>query len=108
MLTMYVVERWWERLSHSPYVNDFVLKGGMLLAAFGSRRPTVDADALARNMAGDLESVIDLRRRRCRVPDRDDHRFGHPRRCPVLGCPGRHGRTPGHGSGEAASGRQLR
>ena len=55
---MYVVERWWERLSHSPYVNDFVLKGGMLLAAFGSRRPTVDADALARNMAGDLESVI--------------------------------------------------
>lgn len=58
LLTMYVVERWWERLSHSPYVNDFVLKGGMLLAAFGSRRPTVDADALARNMAGDLESVI--------------------------------------------------
>lgn len=58
LLTMYVVERWLERLSRSPYVDDFVLKGGMLLAAFGNRRPTVDADALARNMASDLESVI--------------------------------------------------
>ncbi|WP_408610965.1 hypothetical protein [Brevibacterium yomogidense] len=29
----------------------------MLLASFGSRRPTVDADALARNMASDQTSV---------------------------------------------------
>jgi hypothetical protein len=29
----------------------------MLLAVFGSRRPTVDADALARNMAADQETV---------------------------------------------------
>lgn len=53
LLTMYVVERWLARLGRSSYVNDFVLKGGMLLAAFGNRRPTVDADALARNMASD-------------------------------------------------------
>lgn len=57
LLTMYVVERWLARLSHSPYADDFVLKGGMLLAAFGSRRPTADADALARNMASDQETV---------------------------------------------------
>lgn len=57
LLTMYVVERWLARLSRSPYSNDFVLKGGMLLAAFGTRRPTVDADALARNMTSDQETV---------------------------------------------------
>ena len=31
-LTMYVVERWLARLSKSPYAEDFVLKGGMLMA----------------------------------------------------------------------------
>ncbi len=58
LLTMYVVERWWERLSRSPHAGDFVLKGGMLLAAFGHRRPTSDADALAQNLASDAESVM--------------------------------------------------
>ena len=37
--------------------DDFVLKGGLLLASFGNRRPTVDADALARNMSSDQQSV---------------------------------------------------
>lgn len=54
---MYVVERWLARMSHSAYADDFILKGGMLLASFGTRRPTVDADALARNMASDQETV---------------------------------------------------
>ncbi|GAA2223859.1 nucleotidyl transferase AbiEii/AbiGii toxin family protein [Herbiconiux moechotypicola] len=54
---MYVVERWLSRMSRSPYVEDFILKGGMLLASFGTRRPTVDADALARNMPSDEEAV---------------------------------------------------
>lgn len=57
LLTMYVVERWLARLARSPHAGDFVLKGGMLLAAFGGRRPTVDADALARNMSADQETV---------------------------------------------------
>ena len=57
LLTMYVVERWLARLSCSKYVDDFVLKGGMLLASFGKRRPTIDADALARNMAADQNTV---------------------------------------------------
>ncbi len=57
LLTMYVVERWLSRMSRSNYAKDFVLKGGMLLATFGVRRPTVDADALARNMDSDHESV---------------------------------------------------
>jgi hypothetical protein len=57
LLTMYVVERWLSRMSRSPYAEDFILKGGMLLASFGTRRPTVDADALARNIASDQETV---------------------------------------------------
>ena len=56
-LTAYVVERWLARLSRSPYVSQFVLKGGVLLAAFGQRRPTVDADALAIGLANDAEAV---------------------------------------------------
>ncbi len=56
-LTMYVVERWLARLSKSPYAEDFVLKGGMLMATFGVRRPTVDADTLARNLPSDPEAV---------------------------------------------------
>ncbi|WP_116950278.1 nucleotidyl transferase AbiEii/AbiGii toxin family protein [Jiangella endophytica] len=57
LLTLYVVERWLARLSTSPYAGSFVLKGGMLLAAFGARRPTVDADALARHIANDADTV---------------------------------------------------
>jgi hypothetical protein len=36
----------------------FVLKGGMLLAAFDARRPTADLDALARDFANDEASVV--------------------------------------------------
>jgi len=60
LLTMYVVERWLARLAESPRAGDFILKGGMLLAAFGGRRPTVDADALARNMSADQDAVTRL------------------------------------------------
>jgi hypothetical protein len=58
LLTMYVVERWLARLAISAYRDDFVLKGGMLLASFGARRPTADADVLARNMAADEQTVV--------------------------------------------------
>lgn len=56
-LTAYVVERWLARLSRSPYASQFVLKGGVLLAALGQRRPTVDADALAIGLANDADAV---------------------------------------------------
>ena len=41
-MTLYVVERWLARLSTSPYADQFVIKGGMLLAAYNARRPTAD------------------------------------------------------------------
>lgn len=69
---MYVVERWLARLGQSPYAEDFILKGGVLLAAFGNRRPTVDADALARNLAGGEESVAGRVKEIAAISDPDD------------------------------------
>lgn len=71
LLTMYVVERWLTRLSRSVHAEDFVLKGGMLLAAFGSRRPTIDADVLARNMSADQQAVAARVAEIAALPDPD-------------------------------------
>lgn len=57
LLTLYVLERWLARLAASPHASSFVLKGGMLLAVFDARRPTADADLLARNLANDQATV---------------------------------------------------
>jgi hypothetical protein len=53
LLTLYVVERWLARLSMSPYADQFIIKGGMLLAAYDARRPTADLDALAHAVSND-------------------------------------------------------
>jgi nucleotidyltransferase AbiEii toxin of type IV toxin-antitoxin system len=67
-LTLYVVERWLARLSTSPYADQFVLKGGMLLAAYDARRPTADLDARARSVANDEAAMT--RQRYCRASRR--------------------------------------
>lgn len=72
LLTLYVVERWLARLNRSSYLDDFVLKGGMLLAVFGRRRPTVDADALARNMSADQDTVAARVAEIAGLPDFED------------------------------------
>lgn len=54
---MYVVERWLARLSASQYADQFVLKGGMLLAAYDARRPTVDVDGLALKLDNSVRSI---------------------------------------------------
>ena len=59
-LTLYVVERWLARLSASPHASKFVIKGGMLLAAYQARRPTADLDALARWVANDQNVIVTL------------------------------------------------
>jgi len=60
LLTLYVVERWLARLSASPHASKFVIKGGMLLAAYDARRPTADLDALARSVANRPETIVSL------------------------------------------------
>lgn len=58
LLPMFASERWLTRLAVSDHRNRFVLKGGVLLAALGNRRPTQDADLLARGISNDHDTVI--------------------------------------------------
>jgi hypothetical protein len=57
MLVLYVLERFLYRLSISEFRDRFVLKGGMLLAAFDERRPTRDVDLLGLAITNDADSV---------------------------------------------------
>ena len=60
LLVLYILERFLYRLSVSVHRNRFVLKGGMLLAAFGERRPTADVDFLARQVSNDIDAIAAL------------------------------------------------
>jgi hypothetical protein len=57
LLVVYVVERFLARLAAGPYSDRFVLKGGMLLAAWDARRATVDGDFLARGVDVDPDQI---------------------------------------------------
>lgn len=46
-LTRHLLESFLDRLTRTEHAAGFVLKGGILLAAYGVRRPTKDADANA-------------------------------------------------------------
>ena len=60
LLLTYVLERFLFRLSRSAYRDGLVLKGGMLLAVLGSRRPTGDVDLLARAIDNDVAAIADV------------------------------------------------
>jgi len=47
LLTLYVLEQFLARLGESAFADSFVLKGGVLLAGYGLRRPTRDVDMQA-------------------------------------------------------------
>lgn len=55
--TLYVLEALLARIAVSDYRDDFVLKGGVLLAAFAARRPTKDIDLQATGLANDADEV---------------------------------------------------
>lgn len=57
LLTLYVLEAMLARIAASEHRDDFVLKGGVLLAAFAARRPTKDIDLQARRLANDAVDV---------------------------------------------------
>lgn len=71
LLVLYALEGFLARLSASPDCDDFVLKGGMLLAAFGTRRPTRDVDMQAQAIANDVD-VIREAVRAIAMGDQDD------------------------------------
>lgn len=56
-ITLYALEGLLGRLATSEYSADFVLKGGVLMAAFASRRPTRDVDLSATSFANDVPEV---------------------------------------------------
>jgi predicted nucleotidyltransferase component of viral defense system len=62
LLLTYVLERFLFRLSRSVYRDRLVLKGGMLLAVLGSRRPTGDVDLLARAIDNDVAAIAHVTR----------------------------------------------
>jgi hypothetical protein len=60
LLTLYVLERFLYRLSVSAHSDVLVLKGGMLLSAFGQRRPTRDIDLLAKTTSNEPAAIATL------------------------------------------------
>lgn len=75
LFEFYLLERFLYRLSISPYRDRFVLKGGLLLTVLGARRPTRDADVLARGVAGDEESLLVVVGEIAGMPDDDGVTF---------------------------------
>ncbi|MFT7519935.1 MAG: hypothetical protein ACI9MC_002079, partial [Kiritimatiellia bacterium] len=59
ILQLYALERFVARLAASPDKERFVLKGDLLMAAFGERRPTRDVDLLALDVDNDLDLIRD-------------------------------------------------
>ena len=58
LIQLYALECFLDRLTHSEYVQNFVLKGGVLLAALNARRPTRDIDFAARAIDNDTDAVL--------------------------------------------------
>lgn len=58
LIELYALEGFLARLSSSTYADHLVLKGGVLLAAFGDRRPTRDVDLAGIDLDNDVEHVL--------------------------------------------------
>lgn len=57
---LFALEGFLARLASSPHAEQLVLKGGMLLAAYGERRPTRDVDVQAQAVSGEREEMLRL------------------------------------------------
>ena len=58
LIQLYALEGFLARLSASTYVDQLVLKGGVLLAGFGDRRPTRDVDLAGIDINNDATHVL--------------------------------------------------
>jgi hypothetical protein len=59
-LMLYKLERTLGRLSATRFAENLILKGGLLLAAYGARRPTKDIDTMLRDLSLDEQMVRDI------------------------------------------------
>ena len=57
---LYALEGFLDRLTRSTHSDKFVLKGGVLLAAYTERRPTRDVDLAAHQLQADGETIHTL------------------------------------------------
>lgn len=60
LIQLYVLEGFLARLVVSDHAGHLVLKGGVLLAAFGTRRPTRDIDFAALDLDNGAEHVLEV------------------------------------------------
>ena len=72
LLQLYVLEGFLARLAASDVRERLVLKGGVLLAAFDTRRATGDVDLAALQLANDTATVLELVRSVLAVPLPED------------------------------------
>jgi hypothetical protein len=63
LIQLYALECFLDRLARSELSDNFVLKGGVLLAALNARRPTRDIDFAAQAIDNDTDAVLRLVRR---------------------------------------------
>lgn len=77
LLQLYILEGFLARLNRSASGRKFVLKGGVLLAAFGSRRPTRDVDLAGQDLANSETEIVALIRSvlEVRLPEDDGIEF---------------------------------
>jgi predicted nucleotidyltransferase component of viral defense system len=59
-LRLYILEGFLARLATSQHADALVIKGGVLLAAYDIRRPTVDVDVAAQGIRGQIDQIRDL------------------------------------------------
>lgn len=57
---LYALEGFLARVAASAYAERFVLKGGVLLAAYGARRPTRDVDMQGREISNRIEDILEV------------------------------------------------
>ncbi|MDO4291073.1 MAG: nucleotidyl transferase AbiEii/AbiGii toxin family protein [Eggerthellaceae bacterium] len=62
LLRHYAMERFLERLANSPYRDNFVLKGGMLVSSLVGveQRSTMDIDATVKGIALSIDNVLEI------------------------------------------------
>lgn len=74
ILQNYMFERFLERLSKSNYKNNFILKGGMLIAAIVGidNRSTIDMDATIKNYLITIDSLTKAIAEICNIEIKDD------------------------------------
>lgn len=77
ILQNYMFERFLERLSKSKYKNNFILKGGMLIAAIVGvdNRSTMDMDATIKNYPISIDSLTEAIKEICEIEINDDVKF---------------------------------